>query len=145
MGAEALWKISQAPLQTHERFLLGECVRAYLPLGPEHRAEYDNLLATETFVGVKAMNKTFYEEGIEEEIERGMVEGIKRGMVEGIERGMRQELLDCAINGLEGRFGPLPAKILADLKSLSRQELMFMLTKSYRITSLDALDFDGLK
>ena len=98
-------------------------------MGPEHRAEYDKLLATETFVGVKAMNKTFYEEGIEE----------------GIKRGMRQELLDCAINGLEGRFGPLPAKILADLKSRSRQELMFMLTKSYRITSLDALDFDGLK
>ena len=137
MGAEALRKISQAPLQTHERFLLGECVRAYLPMGPQHRAEYDKLLATETFVGVKAMNKTIYEEGIEE--------GIRRGMVEGIERGMRQELLDCAINGLEGRFGPLPAKILADLKSRSRQELMFMLTKSYRITSLDALDFDGLK
>ena len=99
------------------------------------------------------MNKTIYEEGIEEGIKRGMVEGIRRGMVEGIERGMveglergmRQELLDCAINGLEGRFGPLPAKILADLKSRSRQELMFMLTKSYRITSLDALDFDGLK
>ena len=122
-------------------------------MGPTHRAEYDKLLATETFVGVKAMNKTIYEEGIEEGIKRGMVEGIRRGMVEGIERGMvegiergmRQELLDCAINGLEGRFGPLPAKILADLKSLSRQELMFMLTKSYRITSLDALDFDGLK
>ena len=145
MGAEALRKISQAPLQTHERFLLGECVRAYLPMGPEHRAEYDNLLATETFVGVKAMNKTFYEEGIEEGIKRGMVEGIKRGMVEGIEEGMRQELLDCAINGLEGRFGPLPAKILADLKSRSRQELRSMITKSYRITSLDALDFDGLK
>ena len=122
-------------------------------MGPEHRAEYDKLLATETFIGVKAMNKTIYEEGIEEGIKRGivegikrgMVEGIRRGMVEGIERGMRQELLDCAINGLEGRFGPLPAKILADLKSRSRQELMFMLTKSYRITSLDALDFDGLK
>ena len=126
-------------------------------MGPEHRAEYDKLHATETFIGVKAMNKTIYEEGIEEGIKRGMVEGIEegikrgmvegieRGMVEGIEEGMRQELLDCAINGLEGRFGPLPAKILADLKSLSRQELRSMFTKSYRITSLDALDFDGLK
>ena len=129
VGAEALRKISQAPLQTHERFLLGECVRAYLPMGPEHRAEYDKLLATETFVGVKAMNKTIYEEGIEE----------------GMERGMEQELLDCAINVLEGRFGPLPAKILADLKSRSRQELRSMITNSFRITSLDALDFDGLK
>ena len=98
-------------------------------MGPEHRAEYDKLLATETFVGVKAMNKTIYEEGIEE----------------GMERGMERGFLDCAINVLEDRFGPLPAKILADLKSRSRQELRSMITNSYRITSLDALDFDGLK
>ena len=98
-------------------------------MGPEHRAEWDKLLATETFLGVKAMNKTFYEEGIEE----------------GMERGMERELLDCAINVLEGRFGPLPAKILADLKSRTRQELRSMITNSFRITSLDALDFDGLK
>ena len=129
VGAEALRKISQAPLQTHERFLLGECVRAYLPMWPEHRAEYDKLLATETFLGVKAMNKTIYEEGIEE----------------GMERGMEQELLDCAINVLEGRFGPLPAKVLADLKSRSRQELRSMITNSFRIKSLKALDFDELK
>ena len=83
------------------------------------------------------MNKTIYEEGIEEGIEEGM----ERGRVEGMER----ELLDCAINVLEGRFGPLPAKILADLTSRSRQELQSMITNSYRITSLEALDFDGLK
>ena len=87
------------------------------------------------------MNKTIYEEGIEEGIERGRVEGIERGREEGMDR----ELLDCAINVLEGRFGPLPAKILADLKSRSRQELRSMITNSFRITSLDALDFDGLK
>ena len=98
-------------------------------MGHTHRAEYDKLLATETFVGVKAMNKTIYEEGIEE----------------GMERGMERGFLDCAINVLEDRFGPLPAKILADLKSRSRQELRSMITNSYRITSLDALDFDGLK
>ena len=56
-----------------------------------------------------------------------------------------EELLDFAVNVLEDRFGPLPAKILADLKSRSRQELRSMITNSYRITSLDALDFDGLK
>ena len=83
------------------------------------------------------MNKTFYEEGIEE--------GMERGREEGMERGMERELLDFAVNVLEDRFGPLPAKILADLKSRSRQELRSMITNSYRITSLDALDFNGLK
>ena len=102
-------------------------------MGPQHRAEWDKLLATETFLGVKAMNKTFYEEGIEEGMERGR------------EEGMERELIDFAVNVLEDRFGPLPAKILADLKSRSRQELRSMITNSYRITSLDALDFDGLK
>ena len=103
------------------------------------------------------MNKTIYEEGIEEGIERGMVEGIERGMERGraegmdrglergLERGRERELIDFAVNVLEDRFGPLPAKILADLKSRSRQELRSMITNSYRITSLDALDFDGLK
>ena len=87
------------------------------------------------------MNKTIYEEGIEEGIERGRVEGIQRGREEGMDR----ELLDCAINVLEGRFGPLPAKILADLKSRSRQELRSMIANSFRITSLEELDFAGLK
>ena len=87
------------------------------------------------------MNKTIYEEGIEEGIERGRVEGIQRGREEGMERGF----LDCAINVLEGRFGPLPAKILADLKSRTRQELQSMITNSFRITSLEELDFAGLK
>ena len=79
------------------------------------------------------MNKTIYEEGIEEGMERGRVEGMER------------ELLDFAVNVLEDRFGPMPAKILADLTSRSRQELQSMITNSYRITSLEALDFDGLK
>ena len=136
VGAEALRKISQAPLKTHERFLLGECVRAYLPMGPQHGAEWDNLLATETFSGVKAMNKTIYEEGIEK--------GVKQERKEGLERG-RAELIEMAGALLEGRFGPLPAKVLADLKSRSRQELRSMITNSPRITSLDALDFDGLQ
>ncbi len=75
------------------------------------------------------MNKTFYEEGIEE----------------GIERGMERGFLDCAINVLEGRFGPLPPKILADLKSRTRQELQSMITNIFRIISLEELDFNGLK
>ncbi len=152
VGAEALRKISQAPLKTHERFLLGECVRAYLPMGPQHGAEWDNLLATETFSGVKAMNKTIYEEGIEKGLKQGVKQGRKEGIEKGMERGMekgmergRVELFEMAVNLLEGRFGPLPAKVLADLKSRSRQELRSMITNSFRIKSLKALDFDELK
>ena len=51
-------------------------------MGPKHRAEYDKLLATETYAGVKAMNKTIYEEGIEK--------GVKQGVKQGIEKGVKQ-------------------------------------------------------
>jgi len=106
------------------------------------------------------MNKTIYEEGIEkglkqgvkqgrkEGIEKGIEKGMERGMEKGMEQGMEQgrvELFEMAVNLLEGRFGPLPAKVLADLKSRSRQELRSMITNSFRIKSLKALDFDELK
>ena len=102
------------------------------------------------------MNKTIYEEGIEKGVKLGVKQGIEKGVKQGIEKGVKQErkeelereraeLIEMAGALLEGRFGPLPAKVLADLKSRSRQELRSMITNSYRITSLDALDFDGLK
>ena len=106
------------------------------------------------------MNKTIYEEGIEKGVKlgvkQGIEKGVKQGVKQGIEKGVKQErkeglergraeLIEMAGALLEGRFGPLPAKVLADLKSRSRQELRSMITNSYRITSLDALDFDGLQ
>ena len=94
------------------------------------------------------MNKTIYEEGIEKGVKQGVKQGIEKGVKqerkEGLERG-RADLIEMAVALLEGRFGPLPAKVLADLKSRSRQELRSMITNSPRITSLDALDFDGLQ
>ena len=98
------------------------------------------------------MNKTIYEEGIEKGLKQGVKQGRKEGIEKGMERGMekgmergRVELFEMAVNLLEGRFGPLPAKVLADLKSRSRQELRSMITNSFRIKSLKALDFDELK
>ncbi len=77
-------------------------------------------------------------------MKQGVKQGVKQERKEGLERG-RADLIEMAVSLLEGRFGPLPAKVLADLKSRSRQELRSMITNSYRITSLDALDFDGLQ
>ena len=49
-----------------QRFLLGECVQAYLPLDPQQQREFERLMATETYRGVQAMNTTWYEKGQEE-------------------------------------------------------------------------------
>ena len=68
LGAEALRRIqASAPLSDQERFLLGECVAAYLPLDDASKREFERLLAAESCQGVQAMNKTSYEKGIEHE------------------------------------------------------------------------------
>ena len=73
LGAEALRRLAEARLSDQERFLLGECVQAYLPtLDDEQRRQYEDLIRSESYVEVQAMNQTIYEKGLEE----GLVEGL---------------------------------------------------------------------
>jgi hypothetical protein len=44
LGAEALRRLSSAPLSDQQRFLLGDCVEAYLELDADQRREYDRLM-----------------------------------------------------------------------------------------------------
>src|SRR5437763_645467 len=54
LGAEALRRIQSAPLTDQQRFLLGECVQAYLPLDAEQQRACERLAATEPSPGVRA-------------------------------------------------------------------------------------------
>src|SRR4051812_22969988 len=58
--------------------LLGECVQAYLPLDEDQQREYQKLIGTERFAGVKAMSETIWERGIKE----GIKEGLEKGRAE---------------------------------------------------------------
>ena len=62
---------SGAPLTDQQRFLLGECVQAYLPLDAEQQREFERLVATEPYRGVQAMNTTWYEKGVEKGRQEG--------------------------------------------------------------------------
>jgi hypothetical protein len=99
LGAEALRRLHSAPLSDQQRFLLAECVQAYLPLDPEQQGEFEKLVATEHFQGVRAMNTTWFEKGIEKE-----------------RRETIRELL-------EERFGALPAQAQERLQTLSMEQL----------------------
>ncbi len=99
LGAEALRRLTEAPLTERQRFLLADCVQAYLPMDDEQRSEFDQLLEAKPYGGVKAMNKTVYEQGLE----RGQVKNIR--------------VL------LETKFGPIPAKALNRLESLPADQL----------------------
>jgi hypothetical protein len=111
LGAEALRRIQTMPLTDQQRFLLGECVQAYLPLDEEQKREFERLIATEAYQGVRAMNVTWFEKGIEE--------GIEKGIEKGVEKGRRELLLEQ----LEERFGPLPASTVERLRKLPVEQL----------------------
>ncbi len=63
LGAEALRRLAEAPLDNRRKFLLAECVQAYLPMTDEQRREFEALLSTEPYAGVQAVNVTVYEKG----------------------------------------------------------------------------------
>ena len=41
LGAEALRRLTEAPISDRQRFLLGECVTAYLPMDDDQRHEFE--------------------------------------------------------------------------------------------------------
>jgi hypothetical protein len=109
LGAEALRRIQSAPLTDQKRFLLGECVQAYLPLDPEQQREFERLIATEPYQGVHAMNTTWYEKGLQK----------------GREEGQRAVLRDQ----LEEKFGALSPQVQDRLQQLAADRLV-RLTKA---------------
>src|SRR3954470_19684779 len=58
LGAEALRRLTEAPLNDQQRYLLAECVEAYLPLDAAGREAFERLKQGEAYAGVRAMNLT---------------------------------------------------------------------------------------
>jgi hypothetical protein len=122
LGAEALRRIQEMPLTEQKRFLLGECVQAYLPLDEEQQREFERLVATESYKGVRAMNVTWFEKGIEKGIDKGR-------------RELLQELL-------EERFGPLSAMVIERLRELPAERLTVLGRALVRAQSLRELGLE---
>lgn len=122
LGAEALRRIKEAPLNDQQRFLLGECVEAYLPLDERQQAEFETLLASKPFEGARTMNVTSYEKGIEK----------------GVEKGKRDALCEL----LEDRFGPLSADVLKKLEQLPFGRVGPLLKAVHRVSSLRELGLE---
>jgi hypothetical protein len=116
LGAESLRRLQTATLSEQQRFLLGECVQAYLPLDEAQQREFERLLTTEAYQGVQAMNATWYEKGVEAE--------------------RRLALREV----LEERFGPLSPAVAAALERLPAERL-----QPLRKTALKAKALSDLK
>jgi hypothetical protein len=123
LGAEALRRLQAAPLSDLQRFLLGECVHAYLPFDAEQEREFERLLATEPYQGAHAMNVTPYEKGIEK----------------GIEKERRDSLREL----LEERFGPLSPAVLARVEQLAVERLQPLRRAVVKANSLAELGLEN--
>ena len=124
LGAEALRRLATSPLSEQQRFLLSECVEAYLPVEPGEREELERTLRTETYTEVQTMTQTTYEKGIEQGIEKG------------IEKGRRQGQVELVMSILEERFGTPSSATRARLEELSMAELRGLALKIGAAASL---------
>ena len=103
LKAEALRRLVACPEDDWQRLLLCECVQAYLPLEGPQLAEFEHLLVTERYAGIRPMATTWFEQGLEE----------------GLLKGQRRTLLLM----LEKRFGPLSPESRARLESWPKERL----------------------
>jgi hypothetical protein len=122
LGAEALRRLQGAPLTDQQRFLLGECVQAYLPLDPQQQAEFERLLTTESYRGVQAMNLTSYEKGLQ--------------------KGREEERRAVLRDQLEEKFGPLSAQVQERLQQLPADRLVALTKAVLRAQSLRELGLE---
>jgi hypothetical protein len=118
LGAEALRRLKDAPLTDQQRFLLAECVQAYLPLDEEQRREYDRLIATEEYQGAQAMNMTMYE------------------------KGQRAMLMKILVGQLEDKFGKLSAAVREKLDQMPEDRLLQLTKAVLRAQSLQELGLE---
>jgi hypothetical protein len=138
LKAEALRRLVAAPEDPHRRFLLCECVQAYLPLEGPQLQEFNELLLSERYSEVRPMATTWFEEGLEKGMQRGLEQGLEKGLQKGREEG-RLRTLHLIARQLEKRFGPLSPETRLRLESWPEDRL-----EEVAVNLLDARSLDDL-
>jgi hypothetical protein len=128
LKAEAMQRAATSENDEYRRYLLCECIEAYLPLEGPHLAEYEQLLLTPKYQEARMVGQTSYEKGL------------KKGEEDGLHKG-RLRLLGVLRKQLEHRFGTLDQAVLDRLEALSDEELD---TLAERIVTSSSLHDTGL-
>lgn len=124
LGAEALRRLLEAPLTDQQRYLLGDCVQAYLPLDETGKAEFERLIVGDQYSKVRTMNQTVFEKGLENGLQRGRQEGRHEGFLDAV----RELLAD--------KFGPIDVALEQRLVTLSADQLRLLLRAIPRANQL---------
>jgi len=147
LAADALLRIADAPVNSHQRFLLSDCLQAYLTLDEAGRELYQKITKAEPYSRIQAMNKTPYDHGMErgrgEGIEQGIEQGIERGREEGIKRGRElgreQNMRDVTIALLESKYRAVPEPYLERIGMLGYKDLLAMVVRIPDAPSMESL------
>jgi hypothetical protein len=115
IGAKALLRLDEVNLTDYQRFLLTDCVNAYLPLDEEGRRMFERITAMEPYSKIVARNKTPYDMGME--------------------HGART----LAIALLESKFRTVPKPYLERIQQLSQRELQELAVKTPNAATIDEL------
>ena len=135
LAADALLRLVDAPVNDHQRFLLSDCLQAYLTLDEASRERYQEITKAEPYSRIHAMNKTPYDHGIERGIERGIEQGIERGREEGKENAMR----NAAIALLESKYRSVPKPFLERIGTLGYNDLLALVVRIPNAASMESL------
>lgn len=108
-GADLLRRLGAAPLTDHQKFLLGDCVQAYLEIDDADQERFRRIIEANATGRILSMqrNKTLYDLALERNLEEGLQKGIELGAEEGETRASRAAVTELA----EAKFGPLPAEV----------------------------------
>ena len=130
LGVEAWRRLVQCPENAYRRYLLCDCVDAYLPLDEAQRRDFETLLLNESDPGVRTMAITLFD--------RVRQEGRQEGQQEGLLQGQQQLVLML----LEERFGPLRPQVYELVQALTAERLTELGRALLRAQSLRELGLE---
>jgi hypothetical protein len=121
--AEALLRLAESQENEQRKFLLSECVEAYLPLeDPIQKAEFQKLIASEQYREVSTMATTWFEQGLEQ----------------GVAEGQRQSVAIL----IEDRFGEIAPQVRERIEKWPAETLPDLLRKIPHAQSLRDLGLE---
>ena len=126
LGVEAWRRLVQCPENVYRRYLLCNCVEAYLLLDEAQRHDFEILLLTESDPGVRTMVTTL--------LDRARQEGQREGLLQG-----QQQLV---LMLLEERFGLLSPQVYELVQALTAERLTELGRALLRAQSLRELGLE---
>lgn len=114
LRAEMLDRIGLSKENSFRRFLLSECVEAYMPLDAKDQQQFDHLVDARPYPGVRAVGLTSFDKG--------------------------QRHIVCKMLGK--RFGALAPPVLERLNALSRERLEELAARLFEASSLRELGLE---